>query len=100
MSKSRLRADCNNLKKALQDEGFNHLHVMVRSTHLIIYSQYDDEKENRARLSHIARGQYQLSMADHLGKWEATPYTGDLNEMANLLTNEFGFTLIDFNDFT
>ena len=99
MPKNTLQIDCKNLEKALQDKGFNYLHVMVRSNHLIVYSQYEDEKENRARLSHIARGQYQLSMADHTGKWEPTPYTGDLDEMISLLTGEFGFALIDFNDF-
>jgi len=99
MPKSSLQADCKNLEKALQDEGFDHLNVMVRSNHLIVYSQHEDEKENRARLSHIARGQYQLSMADHMGKWESTPYTGDVNEMTSLLTGEFGFALIDFDDF-
>lgn len=42
------------------------------------------------------RQNYQLSMADHRGKWEPTPYTGNIAKLVKMLTKDFSFTLIDF----
>ncbi|MFW5991808.1 MAG: hypothetical protein ACOCQN_01290 [Halanaerobiaceae bacterium] len=99
MSKNLLKENAETVEKTLHEKGFDHLYVNLMADHLIIYSKNETVKVNRARLSFIKKDDYQLSMADHNGRWEATPYTGSLDELLELLTNDFSFALIDFDDF-
>ena len=99
MSKNLLKENAKAVEKTLHENGFEHLHVSVMSEHIVIYSKDGTEKVNRSRFSFIKKGKYQLSMADHTGRWESTPYTGNLDELLNLLTNDFAFALIDFDDY-
>jgi hypothetical protein len=95
-----LKETAKKVEQIIHNKGFKHLYVYSMSDHLVIYSKDGDEKINRSRLSFIQKNNYQLSMADHRGKWEATPYTGTLDELLDLLTNDFAFALIDFNEFS
>jgi len=96
---NKLQNEVKNLEKDLHEKGFKHLYVQAKSKHLVVYSKDGDNLVNRARLSSISHGTYQLSMADHTGRWEPTPYTGDLTEITTLLTEDFSFALIDFDEF-
>jgi len=68
---------CAEVAQLLTDKGLNHLKVLARGDHLVIDS-------------------FQLGMADHRGKWEATPFQGTLPELVEMLTGEFSFTLTEF----
>jgi len=37
-----------------------------------------------------------VGIANHKGRWEATPFTGTLSELIKLLTEQFGFWLEDY----
>ena len=81
----------------LQQNGFCHLKVLVRGQHLVIYSTgLEGDRFNRIRLSRISLVEYQLGIANHMGRWEATPFTGTLSELMQLLTEQFGFVLEDY----
>lgn len=81
------------LERELEQRGFDHLHVRVHGTHLILYLLDDGEPVNRARLTKVTVQYYTLSMADYRGRWEATPYRGTFDEIVKLLTEQFGFAL-------
>ena len=81
------------LERELEQHGFDHLHVRVHGTNLIIYLLDDGEPVNRARLTKVTVQYYTLSMADYRGRWEATLYRGTLDEIVRLLTEQFGFAL-------
>ncbi|QQK74232.1 hypothetical protein HUG15_20905 [Salicibibacter cibarius] len=84
------------LKDALHEQGFTHLNVRTHGPHLVIYSEEDGEKVNRARLTRFNDQTYELSMSNHRGKWEATPFSGTMAEMLTLLTKQFPFTLTEW----
>lgn len=100
MANSPLQRDCETLEQILHENGFKHLFVKKNSNHLIVYSKDEYDSINRARLTYSRQMQiYQLSMADHTGRWEPTPYTGEVVQLATLLTGDFSFHLIDFDTF-
>lgn len=88
--------DKSDLSELLEAKGLHHLHVLSRGNHLVIYSEENGDKVPRARFSRIDRNMYQLGMADHRGKWDATPFTGTLSELFDMLTDQFGFVLTIF----
>ena len=96
MAQNPLKTTCLSIKSYLHQHGFTHLQVMTQGKHLIIYSTYDGEKEPRARLGQIKAGVYRLGMANHRGQWEATPYIGTVDELLEILVQQFAFILIDF----
>ena len=80
-------------ENVLHEHGFPCLHVHAYGQHLVIYTQEDDDRWNRARLTSLQRGQYQLGLTDRRGKWEPTPFTGTLTELLTMLVNDFAFVL-------
>lgn len=84
------------LKENLHEQGFTHLNVRTHGAHLVIYSEEDEDKINRARLTRINAQTYELSMSSHRGKWETTPFTGSMAEILTLLTEQFPFTLTEW----
>ena len=93
MRDPRLDSQRDSVERILREKGFPHLHVHVHGQHLVIDSQDGDERWNRARLTRLSSTQFQLGMADHRGRWEATPFSGTLVELLTMLVDEFGFTL-------
>lgn len=88
--------DQSTLSSLLGDKGLDHLHVLYRGDHLVIYSEENGDRVPRARFTRIDPNSYQLGMADHRGKWDSTPFTGTLLELFTLLTDQFGFVLTDY----
>jgi hypothetical protein len=84
------------LEEALHAKGYIHLNVRTHGKNLVIYSEEHSEKINRSRLTRINSQTYRLSMANHQGKWEPTPYEGPLSEMINMITEQFAFTLVEW----
>ena len=81
------------VERTLHAKGFPHLRVRVHGPHRIIYTEDEDGPWNRARLTFLQGGLYQLSMADHRGRWEPTPFEGTLNDVLTTLVNDFAFML-------
>ena len=89
-SRLRFRAE------TIASQGFSHLRVRVHGKHLVIYSEYEGEKENRARLTMIKQQFYNLGVVNHRGTWQPTPYTGSVTELTTLLIEQFALVLGDF----
>jgi len=96
MADPMLEVACGILQKHLQAKGFPHLLVRVHGKHVVVYSEHEGEKENRARLTALKQQFYNLGVANHRGTWQPTPYTGSVTELATLLTEQFSFVLADF----
>ena len=99
MPKDRKMANKHASEKILQllkEKGINHLYIQARGDHLVLYSLEDEEKINRIRFTRLSVNKYQLSMANHQGRWEKTPYTGTIPELVELLIEQFSFTLAEY----
>lgn len=81
------------IESKLHEKGYLHLKVRIHGKNLVIYSEDNDGKYNRARLTRHNAYTYQIGMADHRGKWERTPFVGTLSEMIDVLTQQFSFVL-------
>lgn len=80
----------------LKEQGIDHLYIQARGDHLILYCLEDEEKINRVRFTRLSVNKYQLSMANHRGRWEKTPYTGTIPELVELLIEQFSFMLAEY----
>ena len=89
-----LESDQSDIETELSKKGFIHLRVRIHGKNLVIYSEEEGEKINRARLTRINSQTYQIGMADHRGKWDHTPFSGTLSEMLTMLTEQFSFALV------
>ena len=79
--------DADQLSRALHSRAdYTHVTIKVQRGHL--YVQVDDQ-DAIARLTPLGGGQYGLSFHRHTGRWEKTPFTGDLMHLVGVLTNEF-----------
>ena len=94
MADPRLLSQAVMAEHILHEQGFAHLHVRASAPHLVIHTKDEAERWNRARLTSLRSGQYQLGMADRRGKWEPTPFTGTLTELLTMLVNDFAFVLM------
>jgi len=86
---------CETIAAWLKDQKMEHLGVLSRGNHLVIYSEEMGEKVSRVRFTRIGDDTYELGIADHLGRWEPTPFTGTLPELFALLTTQFSWLLSD-----
>jgi hypothetical protein len=100
MSDNFLKSKAKKVEKTLHDKGFTHLNVSLKGKELIIYSKDEDGKVNRTCITFKQKDNFQLSMANSDGIWEATPYFGKLDSILKLLIEEFNFALIDFDEFS
>lgn len=96
MSIPALESACITLKRELHEKGFTHLQVRVYGSHLVVFTEQEGVKENRARLTYMKQQVYVLGIANHRGKWEPTPFNGTVNELLILLTGQFAFALADY----
>lgn len=96
MTEVQLKNLANKLLGLLHDKEITHLKVTTRSSSIIIYSEQDNEKDNRCRFVKISGNTFNLHMADHKGKWEPTPFNGTIDELVELVLNQFGWVLMDF----
>jgi hypothetical protein len=65
----------------------NYSHVTVEAQRGLLCVLVDEEPV--ARLTPLGREQYGLSFHQHTGRWEPTPFTGDLAHLAGVLATEF-----------
>ena len=69
------------LRELLTKRGWTHLRVTKRGKALTIVSGPEDDPDPEVRLSHVGRDGWRLDFAHHTGRWEQTPFVGDLAEM-------------------
>lgn len=83
------------LTTALRADG-RHGHVTVRTERGFLYVDVDEEPI--VRLEPLSGDQYGLSFHHHAGRWELTPFTGDVGCLARVVMTEFG-AYLDSYDF-
>ena len=83
------------LTTAIRADG-RHNHVTVRADRNFLYVEVDEEPV--VRLEPLSGNTYGLWFHHHSGRWEPTPFTGDLVRLARVLTTEFG-AYLDAYDF-
>ena len=93
-SRPMLADDANVLTTAIRRDG-RHDHVTVRADRGFLYVDVDEEPI--ARLEPLSGTAYGLSFHQHSGRWEPTPFTGDLARLADVLTGEFGLYLDSYD---
>jgi hypothetical protein len=76
-------------------EQLGHLRVKRRGDSLAIYSGEAPDSVLHARLTHLGRGQWGLSLPRHTGRWERTPFMDTMEEVMTTLIANFGFYLDD-----
>jgi hypothetical protein len=89
-----LAHDANDLTTAIRIDG-RHDHVTVRAERGFLYVEVDADPI--ARLEPLSGTTYGLSFHHHSGRWEPTPFTGDLVRLASVLTTEFGVYLDSYD---
>ena len=82
--------------RLLKEHGIDHLYIQARGDHLVLYSQEDEENINQVRFTRLSVNKYQLSMANHKGRWEKTPFTGTIPELVEMLIEQFSFVLTEY----
>lgn len=68
------------LRRILADRGLTHLNVTKRGKALTIRNGSDPE----VRLTHLERGAWRLDFHHHSGRWDQTPFVGDVAEMVDM----------------
>ena len=83
------------LTTAIRADG-RHDHVTVRANRGFLYVDVDEAPI--VRLEPLSGTHYGLCFHHHSGRWEPTPFTGDVNQLASVLTTAFG-PYLDSYDF-
>jgi len=92
-----LERDKDHVENRLREKGLTHLKVTRRGVNIVIYSDDEDGgKDNRCRFIFVKSGLYVLNMANHAGKWEPTPFDGTLDELLEMVIEQFPWTLTDY----
>lgn len=85
--------EAEQLAAAIHARG-SYSHVTVELKRGLLYVHADEEPV--ARLTPLGPGQYGLSFHQHTGRWEPTPFTGDLAHLAAVHVTEFGAYLASY----
>ena len=85
------------VESKLQEKELYHLKVAKRGNNIVAYSEGENGKENRCRFTYIKSGLYILSMASYSGRWEPTPFEGRLEELLEMVIEQFPWTLTNYD---
>jgi len=85
------------IESKLKEKELNHLKVAKRGVNIVVYSEDKNNKENRCRFTFIEPGSFILNMANHSGKWEPTPFEGSLDELLEMVIEQFPWTLTNYD---
>lgn len=75
------------------DERLEHLRARRRGNAIIIEAGPKDDACAHARLRRISVHRWGLEIADHVGRWEPTPYTDELESLLGVLVSDFPWLL-------
>lgn len=70
-----------------------HLEIEKRGKSLTLVSRVESERVPHAKLTLIEERTWGLSLPRHTGRWERTPFIGQIEELTDTLLNELGFHL-------
>lgn len=87
-----LKKKATEILEDLHQKDLTHLDSMIRGKQIILFSQSDGKKEYRCRFMQIEDDSFALSMFNQTG-WDATPFTGSLEELLELVEDEFSWVL-------
>lgn len=93
-SRPGLAEDAKILTTAIRADG-RHDHVTIRAAQGALYVEVDEEPI--VRLEPLAPHQYGLSFHRHTGRWEPTPFTGDVGRLADVITSVFASHLESYD---
>lgn len=83
------------LERELRTRGLEVFRVTKRGKALLIVSGDDDDPDVHARLTSVGTRQWRVDVRHHSGRWEQTPFVGDLGESIETLR---GIGRLDPND--
>ncbi len=89
-----LATAATDLTTAIRADG-RHDHVTVRAERGFLSVEVDAEPV--VRLEPLSGNTYGLSFHHHSGRWESTPFSGDLGRLARVLITEFGAYLESYD---
>ena len=90
--------DAEELEELLaRHQQLSHLRVKKRGDSLTISSGDASDSHPHARLTHLGRGHWGLSLPRHTGRWERTPFMGTMDEVVATLISDLGFHLEDLD---
>ena len=75
--------EARTLRILLSEGGLTHLHVKKRGKALTIASGPEDDPDPEARLTLLGQGKWRLDLRHHAGRWEQTPFVGDMAELVD-----------------
>lgn len=91
-----LPKDTEELEQLLaKHDGLGHLWVKKHGDSLTIHSGDVGDPHAHARITHLGRQQWGLSLPRHTGRWERTPFVGSMAEVIDTLITDFSFYLED-----
>ena len=85
--------EASDLQKFLREKGHKHLRVRKYGALLIIESGPNDDPVSHARFRRVTVNYWTLEMATHTGKWEHTGLRGLLDDLRQMLVEDFGWVL-------
>jgi hypothetical protein len=72
-----------------------HLRVRRRAAVVTLESGDPDRPISHARLRRQTAKLWQLEMANHMGRWQPTPFCGSRDELVEVVIGNFGWTLAE-----
>ena len=95
-SKNQVDAAHATVERFLRTQGLDHLKTLTRGRHVVVYSEEPDgEKVPRIRFCALDHYQCRLDVTTH-GRWEPTPYEGELSQLCDTVVKELSWLLAEF----
>jgi len=82
-----MNREAQTLRSVLVERGLTHLHVIKRGKALTIASGPKDDPDPEARLTLLAKDSWRLDLRHHSGRWDKTPFVGDIAGMVETATD-------------
>ena len=96
MTKPILEQGKSYVEKILHENQLGHLKVTIRGSNIVVYSEHEKHKENRCRFTPVQADSYIMNMSNHKGKWEPTPFEDSLEELMQMIIEQFPWVLTDY----
>lgn len=84
---------CSQIVAFLLEQGFAHLRARKYGTSVIVESGPKDDAIKHLRFRRDTVHLWALDIADHRGKWERTPFRGNLDDALALVVDSFPWVL-------
>src|SRR5262245_32554200 len=81
------------VKKLLHKSGANHLRARKHGSAVIVESGPARDPVKHFRLRRDTVHLWYLDLADHTGRWERTPFRGQLDQLVTTVLQNFSWTL-------